>query len=213
LAKQEVYQQQKEIRREVVKQRLEENLKKVINPNEPVTNYPGKGMFLRRQGDLQTRMFYRGKVLSAIINDDPKIVFDFRFLPKQTRTEHVVSVYRQLIEVIHHNREVAHSSTQVHFCNYQSDSKFNQRFGPALGLDENLLFETEKSYTDLFPKEKLVYLSRDAKHTMQDFDPEKIYIIGCIVDDGKDTFKYSSVNQAQMDGIRCERLPLERYVK
>jgi hypothetical protein len=147
------------------------------------------------------------------MNDDPKIVFDFRFLPKHTREDKVTSVYRQMIDIIWHNREVARSPTQILFCNYQTDAKFHQKFGKCLNMDSNLILESEKSYLDLFPRENLVYLSRDAKTVMKAYDPEKIYIVGSIIDDGRDTFKYSSLNQAQMDGIACERMPLERYVK
>ena len=38
------------------------------------------------------------------------------------------------------------------------------------------------AYFEAFPKEKLVYLTADAEETLQSFDPEKVYVIGGIVD-------------------------------
>lgn len=38
------------------------------------------------------------------------------------------------------------------------------------------------SYNDLFPKEKLIYLTPDSREEMLQYDHDAIYIIGGIVD-------------------------------
>lgn len=129
-----------------------------------------------------------------------------------TRIEHVKSLYRQYIEIISLNRS-SPEPFQIHLCNYDYNSEFHQKYGQFLELDLNLIFETPKSYMDIFPKEKLVYLSKEAKTKMSHYDPEKVYIIGSMIDMGDDKFKYYSYSQAKKDGLRCERLPLDDHVK
>ena len=53
---------------------------------------------------------------------------------------------------------------------------------------------TEKHQTELFPKERLVYLSPDSKNDLMEFDDDDIYVIGGIIDKGDD---YSPPNTGQ----------------
>ena len=41
----------------------------------------------------------------------------------------------------------------------------------------------ENPVTELFDSKDLVYLSPDAENTLQNLDPEKVYVIGGLVDD------------------------------
>ena len=48
---------------------------------------------------------------------------------------------------------------------------------------ESMCFEaTESSYLDVFPRERLIYLSPDSDEEMVSFDHDAVYIIGGIVD-------------------------------
>jgi tRNA (guanine9-N1)-methyltransferase len=61
----------------------------------------------------------------------------------------------------------------------------------------------------LFPRKNLIYLSPDAEFSAHHFKPFKVYIIGGIVDNNaKGEAKYLTLQQAQKEGIRCERLPI-----
>ncbi|XP_053676204.1 mitochondrial ribonuclease P protein 1 homolog [Anopheles nili] len=68
---------------------------------------------------------------------------------------------------------------------------------------------TEQSYLDLFPKERLVYLTPHCKNDLQAFDPDDIYIIGAMVD--KSSQEPVSLGKAKKQGIRMARLPLDQY--
>uniref|UniRef100_A0A182N921 RNA (guanine-9-)-methyltransferase domain-containing protein 1 n=1 Tax=Anopheles dirus TaxID=7168 RepID=A0A182N921_9DIPT len=68
---------------------------------------------------------------------------------------------------------------------------------------------TERSYTDLFPKERLVYLTPHCKNDLTEFDPDDIYIIGAMVD--KSSQEPVSLGKAKKQGLRMARLPLDRY--
>uniref|UniRef100_A0A182QPT4 RNA (guanine-9-)-methyltransferase domain-containing protein 1 n=1 Tax=Anopheles farauti TaxID=69004 RepID=A0A182QPT4_9DIPT len=68
---------------------------------------------------------------------------------------------------------------------------------------------TERSYTDLFPKERLVYLTPHCKNDLTEFNPDDIYIIGAMVD--KSSQEPVSLGKAKKQGLRMARLPLDRY--
>ena len=93
-----------------------------------------------------------------------------------------------------------------------AEDPWAQRYKEFLNPDSNMIFHTAKNYTDIFPQNKLVYLSKDGTSVMKSFDPEKVYIIGGIVD--KDpSLKLASYNQAKKDKIECQRLPLDYFGK
>lgn len=68
------------------------------------------------------------------------------------------------------------------FSGLREGSKTHEGLSKQSGYDA---WEVQKlcgAYVDAFPKEKLVYLTADAEETLRSFDPEKVYVIGGIVD-------------------------------
>ena len=74
-----------------------------------------------------------------------------------------------------------------------------------------LLDYTEKNYLDIRDKEKFIYLSGDAEEEMTEFDPEKIYIIGGIVDHNK--LKNITLEKSKKEKIKAVKFPIRKYVK
>lgn len=167
---------------------------------------------VRQPTKVDERKFLRDRIASAIINDNPSVVFDFRYEYYFHRANMLASLYRQYIEIIGKNR-YAKFPFQIYFCNYSPDSIFNQKYRDFIEVDKNMIEATSKSYTDIFPKEKLVYLSRDSQKVLTTYDPNKVYIIGNIIDTGEESDSYASYTQAKKDGIECVRLPLDENIK
>ena len=213
MIKKQYYNKKKLLRRQEMDRLHEENLKRADEIGDSYrTNYPGHFSFVRFSGQAH-KEFSRNKLLSAFINQNPSVVFDFRFEHTfDSRDELVKSLYRQIIDVISQNAK-AKEPLNLHFCNYNFDRRFNQKYQSCLGFDENLIFETPKSYLDVFPKQKLVYLTRDAKRVMRTFDPNKVYIIGAMVDTKSDAGRLASYAQAKKEGIETECLPLDNFVE
>ena len=82
---------------------------------------------------------------------------------------------------------------------------------PNLEEPSCLIHVSEKSYLDLFPKERLVYLSYNAEDTLMKFNPDDIYIIGGLVD--KTNPKPLSMAKCKKEGLRRAKLPLDVYVR
>ena len=69
---------------------------------------------------------------------------------------------------------------------------------------------TTKSYLDLFPAERLVYMTPDSRTDLLEYNPDDIYIVGGIVELNKDV-PYT-LSTAKKQGIRHARLPARRTV-
>ncbi|XP_031635378.1 mitochondrial ribonuclease P protein 1 homolog [Contarinia nasturtii] len=65
--------------------------------------------------------------------------------------------------------------------------------------------------TDVFPVEKLVYLSPDAPDALEQFNADDCYVLGAIVDKGNR--QPLTLAKSKRLGIRAARLPLEKYIE
>lgn len=75
-----------------------------------------------------------------------------------------------------------HSPSFVYLCNLAHQGRLETEFHRRAPLD-NMCFEaTASSYLDLFPHDKLIYLSPDSNVEMTSFDHNAVYIIGGIAD-------------------------------
>ncbi|CAK1552089.1 unnamed protein product [Leptosia nina] len=68
----------------------------------------------------------------------------------------------------------------------------------------------EESYIDVFPKEKLVYLTSESENVIESFEDNKLYIIGGLVDHNQ--HKGLCYKLAVKHGIQHAQLPLDKYV-
>ena len=70
---------------------------------------------------------------------------------------------------------------------------------------------TTKSHLDLFPREKMVYLSPDSNNDLRKFNEDDIYVIGGIIDIGDDRAPLTLAN-AKKHKIRHARFPMKRVI-
>ncbi len=120
---------------------------------------------------------------------------------------------KQLALLYSYNKYKTREPFDLHFtnCNFQT---------PTMEAIPNYLinynspnflstFHT-KSYLDLFPKERLVYLTPNANESLKNYDFDDIYIIGGFVD--KSCHEPISLVKAKKEGIRSVRLPLDEHI-
>jgi Trm5-related predicted tRNA methylase len=157
-------------------------------------------------GDRKDRL--RKKFFTSLVTQEPSVVFDFRFMKYYTKLDTVNELIYNMGKVISANMNTKRPFN-LHICNFDRQGQFSDKYQFNLGFDDNLIYETSQSYIDKFPKEKLIYLSENGDEEMREYDPDKVYIIGAMVD----TKDFSQVSWSRMqaikDGIRSERLPLK----
>ncbi len=118
------------------------------------------------------------------------------------------SIAQQLMFSYAANRRVK-APLQLHFTS----------FGGAIRDDlESRLYGYERwdvrmhteSYLQVFPRERLVYLSSEADEVLETIDPECVYVIGGLVDHNR--HKGLCQRRAQKAAVRSVRLPIDEHM-
>ncbi|XP_055973202.1 tRNA methyltransferase 10 homolog B [Sorex fumeus] len=78
------------------------------------------------------------------------------------------------------------------------------------GFSSYLLDRTEEDCFSVFPLDTLVYLTSDSEHALEDVDPNKVYILGGLVDESIQ--KKVTFQKAQEHSVKTARLPIQEYM-
>ncbi|KAK9844836.1 hypothetical protein WJX74_007450 [Apatococcus lobatus] len=100
----------------------------------------------------------------------------------------------------------------LHLCSFQGRMKdvLEKQIG---GFENWLIHQHALAYDEVFreQKDKVVYLTADSKTTLEELQPDEVYVIGGLVD--RNRFASMCLDQATAKGIRTARLPIAEYVK
>ncbi|MBN3299972.1 TM10B methyltransferase, partial [Amia calva] len=78
------------------------------------------------------------------------------------------------------------------------------------GFENYVMDVTERSCLQLFPRESVVYLTPDSEDVLEHVDPEKVYILGGLVDESvQKKLTYQKARQSQLS---TARLPIDEYM-
>lgn len=150
------------------------------------------------------------RCVQAMIFGQP-LVFDMAYdrYMSQKEIENTVSQLQMCEGVNKKSEEPFH----IHFCNLQPNGPYHSELVKRYqgSWDNVLITATEKSHVDIFPKDRLVYLTADSPNVLKTFDHDKIYIIGAFVDKSQKTGV--SLGNAKRLQIATARLPLDSFLK
>ncbi|NXM69502.1 TM10C methyltransferase, partial [Serilophus lunatus] len=152
---------------------------------------------------------YNWKAAQSMIFGQP-LVFDMSY-EKEMSVREVCNTVKQLVLSESCNRRSV-DPFHIHLCNFQDDSLFHKEFikhyREAWG--KLLITVTDQCYTEVFPKDKLIYLTADSPKVMKTFDHDKVYIVGSMVD--KSVKTGVSLARAKRLGLETAALPLDKYL-
>lgn len=141
-----------------------------------------------------------------------KLVLDCSYDEHMTKRECILAA-KQLMLVFAENR-IHDQPFDLHFCNANMAGHtldYLQRHIPTMLNAEFPLNVHTDSYLDHFPHEQLVYLTPHCKNDLTEYDPDKVYIIGAMVDTMHN--EPLSLAKAKKHGLQMARLPLDRYLQ
>ncbi|KAG7273677.1 hypothetical protein CRUP_017430 [Coryphaenoides rupestris] len=140
------------------------------------------------------------------------LVFDMSYEAHMTPYE-LGNCVSQLMEVEGWNRRSL-DPFHLHLCGLQPDGVLRRqllsRYGASV-WDRLLLTETPRRHLDLFPRDRLVYLTPDSPNVLRTFDPSTVYVVGALVDrSSQGGLSFAKAKRLQM---ATARLPLDQYLR
>ncbi|XP_077983343.1 tRNA methyltransferase 10 homolog C-like [Glandiceps talaboti] len=141
----------------------------------------------------------------------PDLVMDMDYEHEMNHRE-VVAVVKQLTEVVGAMKphwEPFH----MHWTNIKPGGAIEREMQRVFKdhLEKLVIDITHKPFLELFPRDKLVYLSPESPNVLTHYDPEKVYIIGGLVD--LSIKKGLSFAKVKRHNLESARLPLDHFVK
>ncbi|NWV45563.1 TM10C methyltransferase, partial [Daphoenositta chrysoptera] len=152
---------------------------------------------------------YNWRAAQSMIFGQP-LVFDMSY-EKEMSVREVTNTVSQIVLSESCNRRSV-DPFHIHFCNFKDDSLYHREFIKQYreAWGRLLITVTDQCYTEIFPKDKLIYLTADSPKVMKTFDHDKIYIVGSMVD--KSIKTGVSLARAKRLGLETAALPLEKYL-
>jgi len=136
------------------------------------------------------------------------VVLDLEWEEEMNEKE-LKSLIQQVLYCYGANR-AASSPVNLVFSGLREGGLTQSKLAKQSGFDTWIVQASASAYIDLFPKERLVYLTADAEEVVWSFDPKSVYVIGGIVD--RNRLKGRTLQKAQEQGIRTARLPLSEHI-
>lgn len=194
-------------RKKINQEKYELRCKELAKDNHIVYGLWNNTMFIKYT-DTWINSIDTFRVMQAKMFGQP-IVIDYGF------DDHMVSrekslLAKQMRECFGLNR-INSEPYDLHLCNFRQQEETAQltmRGIPTLLNDEYPVECHEKDYLDVFPKEKLVYLTPHCREEMTTYDHDAIYIIGGLIDTRNS--EPLTLAKAKKQNIRMQKLPLDR---
>lgn len=201
---------EEKLKREAEKEAEKEADKLKDKSEEHIEYGLGKNSICLKIYETKMDHFLNDKMIQASMFDMP-VVYDLSYDQHMTSQEQK-NAAKQLVLSLVANRE-HNNPFPLQFCNVNFNGpvmKYLLRFIPSLYNPDFPVSISPKSYLDIFPRDKLVYLTPHCQNEMTHFDPDSVYIVGCLVD--KADSKPYSLAKAKRENIQMAKLPLDRYL-
>ncbi|EDW85720.1 uncharacterized protein Dwil_GK23002 [Drosophila willistoni] len=208
--KRESEKRKKEQRAVDTERRLVEVRKERAENNHIIYGLAHTSMFLRIYDT--TINHWQNNRLTRAMQFAPKMVLDCSYDQHMTIREASYAA-KQLMLSFAENRS-NDEPFDLHYCNADLGGKCMEslkRYIPTMLNPEFPMNVHTKCFTELFPKEQLVYLTPHCREDLVKYNPDDIYIVGAMVDTVNN--EPLSLAKAKRLGLRMARLPLDRYLQ
>lgn len=126
--------------------------------------------------------YLHGRLIRAM-QFSPKIVLDCSYDEFMTKRE-AENAAKQLMLCFAENR-MHDDPFDLHYCNVNLSTpcmKSLQRYIPTMLNADFPMNVHDKCFTEIFPKENIVYLTPHCRKDLQEYNPDDVYVVGAMVD-------------------------------
>ena len=134
-------------------------------------------------------------------------MIDLAFEDKMTGKE-VKSNVQQIMYTYGCNKRCSRPF-KITLCDFHGETQ--KALENVSGFEAWSLQKDSRPYIEVFKKEELVYLTADSPHTIDSFDPSKVYVVGGIVD--RNRYKGLTFDKATKQGIQTAKLPIGEFLE
>lgn len=167
-------------------------------------------MFLRMSRQSvrrhQDRRLFRAKLMSQKFIIDCSFNQDLSFYGQR-------KVAKQMTDCLIANRSNS-SPFDLHFCNFDATGETATHLAkviPSISSPTSPLDLHKECFTELFPKDRLVYLTPDGETELTEYSSQDIFVVGSI--SSLHESRQTVLARAKESGIRMARLPLATFLK
>ncbi|XP_053715810.1 tRNA methyltransferase 10 homolog B isoform X1 [Synchiropus splendidus] len=172
---------------------------------------------LTEKGDSVDSPQLSKRVIKAIVNErlaeaqstGPKLCVDLSMTDFMSDKE--VSRLAGQIRRLYGSNKKARRPFHVFLTDLTEDSRI---YRECIRMNEGFLNYKldirEETCSDLFPTKTIVYLTPDAEEALQTLDPNKVYVLGGLVDESVQ--KTLSLSRARALSVQTARLPIDEFM-
>lgn len=117
---------------------------------------------------------------------------------------------KQMLRVYTENRKST-MPIRLHFTSIRENSRIHNSLNRNDGYTNWDVNIHQEPYHELFDQDRIVYLSSDSDHVLNELDQNAVYIIGGLVDHNH--HKGLSLQRAEEKGFKTARLPLSEHIE
>lgn len=100
----------------------------------------------------------------------------------------------------------------IHLTSFNPESRlYKECMRVNSGFQNYILCRHKESLVQVFKKDELVYMSPNANEALDTVDPDRVYVIGGLVDETIQ--KKVSKNRAEAESLVMKRLPVDEFMK
>ena len=170
-------------------------------------------LFYRILEKTTIERFYNWNVIREEIDGTGQpVVIDLQYMNEMSYKQCKSLAYRELAHGLKRNK-MSLTPFIPYFTSYKPDCekcKLLHQALPNLFDPASPTHVTEKHVSEMFPKERLVYLTPNSKNDLLTHDSDDIYIIGGLVDGSTGT--PLTLAEAKKMGVRHARLPMRKFL-
>ena len=202
-------QQSKKSQKKLLKIHMKRYIRKLQETGTTSDGTPGTPPALHEQESRPTKKdikLQRRAKLQEAEKSGIKIAFDCSM--EETMSPKQLSILARQIKYAYSSNIRSEKPFHLHLTGLKQNGKLNEAFNQQFqGFDRVIPNVTHIKHTEYFDAKNLIYLTPDSREPLTALEPEKVYVIGGLIDQNVEW--HYTYDKAVAESLNTARLPIE----